>query len=295
MGIFGLDFSWGRPSIDAMLAEGYTFVLRYLSYDTTGKNLTKAEADSYINAGLAIGSNWEYAADAALKGWNQGVKDAQAGADQHAACGGPPDAPIYFSVDWDASESQQDEINDYLNGCASVVGLARVGLYAGYWPLKRCLDAGVCTWAWQTYAWSGGNWDTRAHIRQIQNGISVGGADCDRNEAMTENYGQWGSGGGGVAPPSGGAPAFPFGSGHYLGTPRSDDRCHSGYYSSTDASAVRTWQSQMKTRGWSIGVDGQYGPQSESTCRSFQAEKGLGVDGLTGPQTWQAAWTAPVT
>jgi hypothetical protein len=58
---------------------------------------------------------------------------------------------------------------------------------------------------------------------------------------------------------------------------------------------VRTWQQKMSSRGWTIGVDQIYGPQSEKVCRQFQAEKGLAVDGLVGPQTWSATWTAPVT
>jgi putative peptidoglycan binding protein/N-acetylmuramoyl-L-alanine amidase-like protein len=58
---------------------------------------------------------------------------------------------------------------------------------------------------------------------------------------------------------------------------------------------VGTWQQQMRSRGWSIDVDSVYGPASEQVCRLFQYEKGLGVDGLVGPQTWAAAWTAPVT
>jgi hypothetical protein len=97
-------------------------------------------------------------------------------------------------------------------------------------------------------------------------------------------------------PPSGGkAPAFPYPSSDYLGQPSSDPHCHSGFYGGVDATNVRTWQQQMANRGWTIGVDGQYGPQSESVCRQFQSEKGLGVDGLVGPQTWGAAWTSPVT
>lgn len=51
----------------------------------------------------------------------------------------------------------------------------------------------------------------------------------------------------------------------------------------------------MKNRGWSISVDGIYGPASASTCRKFQQEKGLSVDGIVGPQTWAAIWNAPVT
>ncbi|MGH3745820.1 MAG: peptidoglycan recognition protein family protein [Micromonosporaceae bacterium] len=59
--------------------------------------------------------------------------------------------------------------------------------------------------------------------------------------------------------------------------------------------AVRTWQAQMRKRGWTIGVDGAYGPQSEKVCRAFQREKKLGADGIVGPKTWAAAWTAPIT
>jgi Putative peptidoglycan binding domain/N-acetylmuramoyl-L-alanine amidase len=58
---------------------------------------------------------------------------------------------------------------------------------------------------------------------------------------------------------------------------------------------VRVWQDKMRSRGWSIGVDGQFGPQSEDVCKKFQREKGLGADGLVGPQTWNATWSAPVT
>lgn len=59
--------------------------------------------------------------------------------------------------------------------------------------------------------------------------------------------------------------------------------------------AMRTWQSRMRVRGWVIGVDGIFGPQSLGVVRAFQAEKHLGVDGIIGPKTWGAAWTAPIT
>jgi hypothetical protein len=60
-------------------------------------------------------------------------------------------------------------------------------------------------------------------------------------------------------------------------------------------SSVSTWQQRMRTRGWNIGVDGQYGEQSKRVCLAFQQEKGLLVDGVVGPETWYAAWTAPIT
>ena len=58
---------------------------------------------------------------------------------------------------------------------------------------------------------------------------------------------------------------------------------------------VRTWQSKMRSRGWSIDVDQIYGPGSERVCRSFQSEKRLTVDGKVGPQTWSMTWTAPIS
>lgn len=96
-------------------------------------------------------------------------------------------------------------------------------------------------------------------------------------------------------PPAGKAPPFPYPSSDYLGQPSSDPHCHSGYYGGVDQQNVRIWQQQMANRGWSIGVDGMFGPSSSSIARQFQAEKGLAQDGLVGPQTWATSWTAPVT
>jgi hypothetical protein len=91
------------------------------------------------------------------------------------------------------------------------------------------------------------------------------------------------------------APKFPYPSDHWIGQPSNDERNHSGCYGDPDKSHVKTWQSKMKDRGWSLGVDGCYGPESENVCRQFQDEKGLGVDGDVGPKTWGATWSEPVT
>lgn len=58
---------------------------------------------------------------------------------------------------------------------------------------------------------------------------------------------------------------------------------------------VKTWQNRMRARGWSLKADGVYGPASEVVCRAFQREKHLTEDGEVGPQTWAAAWTAPIS
>lgn len=61
------------------------------------------------------------------------------------------------------------------------------------------------------------------------------------------------------------------------------------------STTVKAWQRRMKERGWNIEVDGYYGHQSAGIAVKFQREKKLTVDGLLGPNTFQAAWLAPVT
>jgi peptidoglycan hydrolase-like protein with peptidoglycan-binding domain len=63
----------------------------------------------------------------------------------------------------------------------------------------------------------------------------------------------------------------------------------------TQGHGTAQWQGQMVARGWSLAVDDMYGGESERICSQFQQEKGLSVDGVVGPETWAATWTAPVT
>lgn len=56
---------------------------------------------------------------------------------------------------------------------------------------------------------------------------------------------------------------------------------------------VRDWQDQMRKRGWRISVDSEFGPDCDRIAREFQAEKGLTVDGIVGPNTWAKSWRAP--
>ncbi|WP_394843492.1 DUF1906 domain-containing protein [Pendulispora brunnea] len=199
----GVDYSWSRPSPSGLRSAGYTFAVRYLSYDTSGshgKILFKPEAEALTAAGVDIVANWEWGADDALDGYNGGVEDAREALRVANNAGMPAGRPIYFSVDFDATPGQQATINSYFDGVISVLGRDRVGGYGGYYVIKRLFDAGKITWGWQTYAWSGGQWDSRAQLRQVQNGVVVAGGEVDIDEAFTEDFGQWhytGGGGGG--------------------------------------------------------------------------------------------------
>lgn len=191
MAVFGVDYGWGRPGASALKRAGAKFACRYLSHDTSGKNLTRGEADDLSGAGIWLVVVWESAAKRPLDGRSAGVADARDAAAQAKACGMPDDRPIYFAADWDASAGQQDEIDAYLDGAASVLGRGRVGLYAGHGPVKRAFDAKKIAYGWQTYAWSGGAWDARAQLRQYSNDHEINGVGVDYDRAVKSDYGQW--------------------------------------------------------------------------------------------------------
>lgn len=58
---------------------------------------------------------------------------------------------------------------------------------------------------------------------------------------------------------------------------------------------VRIYQQRLKTRGWKISVDGDFGPDMEHVVRQFQREKGLAATGTVNRTTWGAAWSAKIT
>jgi len=51
---------------------------------------------------------------------------------------------------------------------------------------------------------------------------------------------------------------------------------------------VRTVQYLLRHHGFSIGVDRIFGAQTQEAVRGFQRNRGLGVDGIVGNQTWPA-------
>jgi hypothetical protein len=162
-------------------------VCRYLSPGgpgLPGKLLTAGEYQQLQAAGVSVVLNWETSADRMLGGYDAGRADALSADSVTRNLGVPSDRPIFFSADWDASPAQQATIDAYLAGVASVIGLPRTGVYGSYYVCKRSLDNGTATWAWQAGAWSGGQIEPRAHIYQRIGSVTVGGVECDVNEAQ---------------------------------------------------------------------------------------------------------------
>lgn len=189
-----LDYSDARPTPQQIKAK-YIGVLRYVAplgkqsgtafggADNSHKVITAAEYKALGAAGLTVVLNWEWYDVRPRGGAAAGIADAQEALRQANALGYT--GPIYFSVDFDASEADQPAINAYIQACAQVIGKARLGAYGGYWPLKRLFDAGLITYGWQTLAWSGGQRESRAHL--YQTGKQDLGA-CDINDVLKDNW-----------------------------------------------------------------------------------------------------------
>lgn len=188
----GVDYAWDRPTVAGLAAANKRFVVRYGGPGSAGKQLDAAEARALIAAGIALVANAEGAADGLKGGRTAGIAWAR-DADAHfRALGMPADRPIYLSVDFDADSAHWPAIDAALRGAAEVLGAARVGVYGGYDTIAHCVNAGTARWFWQTYAWSGGRWHPRAHIRQYRNHVPLAGGTVDLCQAMVADYGQWG-------------------------------------------------------------------------------------------------------
>ncbi len=183
----GID-ALNPPPSATIKAAGKSFVCRYL------KNATRAQLAADRAAGIATvlifeSSGVDFTGLAA-----QGRLDATTAKAQCAALG-VPGQPVYFAID--AGTNLLQDVNDYLSGCVEVLGLPLVGVYGSYDVVGAALAGRYCTYAWQTYAWSGGLLEPTCHLYQYDNGQSIDGygVDLDRTVVSDVDFGQikWGA------------------------------------------------------------------------------------------------------
>ncbi|MBE9223883.1 peptidoglycan-binding protein [Phormidium sp. LEGE 05292] len=51
---------------------------------------------------------------------------------------------------------------------------------------------------------------------------------------------------------------------------------------------VKYLQQLLNKKGYSLKVDGDFGPHTVAAVKQFQKSHGLAVDGVVGPKTWNA-------
>jgi glycoside hydrolase-like protein/putative peptidoglycan binding protein len=278
--MLGLDYAGARPGAAAIAAAGYGFVVRYLTSGgpgLPGKLLTLLEYADLQSRGIAVVVNWETTADRMRAGYSAGVSDAQSADMVVHTLRHPADRPIYFSADWDATPADQAEIDDYLRGVASVIGTPRTGVYGGYYVVKRCLDNHTATWAWQTMAWSGGQIDPRIHLLQRIGYASVGGVQCDVNEARQTDFGQYLT-----------SEPIP------LLDPGPDSIPDMAFgQTSNDVRRLQDWCNHELAAYSHLPVTGLYGPMTAAVIAEFQRRIGIpdGDGRNVGPRTKVGLWT----
>lgn len=188
-----IDEAWAKSNPYAARLAGYGGIIGYLSEDNTGKNLTRADIDAIHAQGLAVGFADEYGATEALGGSSAGRARAIKTQVYASALGAPRGTAFYAPADWDVGPGQMSLVLDYAVAHDAYLrdNFYRGGMYGGY-PVCAYLRAhGYTGLLWQTYAWSGGQWLDGVAIRQTRNGIIVGGANVDQDEAEVIDWGQW--------------------------------------------------------------------------------------------------------
>lgn len=238
----------------ALFAAGKKFAIRYIGPGGTWKHMTRAEYDRLVAAGLMVALVAEGAATDMLSGSAKGVQQAQQAQQALKDLGLPENTPIYFAADWDVQSAQWSACRAYLQGAASVVGLSRVGIYAGYDAVSWAVRDGVATLFWQTYAWSEGRWHPANHVEQYKNGVSMAGGSLDLCRSKQDYFGQIGG---------------------------SSVTINGEYCSFGDKGwAVNRLQMKLADVGFTLGQDGIYGDQTAGALVAADARYGgiLGAD-----------------
>ncbi len=189
----GVDYAYGfRTGLGAALkAADKQFACRYLSGGSQ-KDLTKAEIADLTGAGVAVVVVFETDGKTGpLMGAAGGQMDARAAVAQAQSLGIPANACIYFAVDFGATSGNAPALQAYFEAARAICHAAgyRCGDYGGLATVTG--EHGHVDCEWQTYAWSGGNWDGSANVEQYLNGQSICGITADLDRAITADFGQF--------------------------------------------------------------------------------------------------------
>jgi Domain of unknown function (DUF1906) len=183
-----VDYSFARPGGGAIAAAGHAGVVRYLApinAQTRAKLLTPDEVADLRSHGLSIAMVWEGGSSRALAGTPAGIGDAAEANRQANVLGAPPDAAIYYAVDFDADPSA---IAAYFQG-VTITRRRPVGVYGSWKVVEAILASGLAILGWQTSAWSAGRRSAQAALFQRPGASNVPGTDI--NDCQRDDWGQW--------------------------------------------------------------------------------------------------------
>lgn len=179
-----------EDTISCLQENGLSFVGRYYSDTThiTGKKLTAVEAQLLSSAGIDIVTVYEDAPTSYdYFSASRGTKDANGALAQALSVGQPQESAIYFTVDYDAPQSDIDgNITAYFEAVAAAIGTQYVvGVYGSGDTCTAILQSGYAQLAWlaQSTGWGGYHDFTDWVIKQGNEG-SICGLNSDSDVAQ---------------------------------------------------------------------------------------------------------------
>lgn len=220
-----LDYAGGVPSAAAIKRAGFQGAVRYVSARRPGAEWMKAkpllvtESRRLQAAGLEIVSCYQFGKDATAD-WKGGAESgrlhSELGMQLHVGAGGPRGVPIYACIDDNPTRKQfTDQIAPYLRAWAGHMNSQgmKLGVYGNHNVVEWCRQEHIGTHFWMHDWGSGGRIHPATNIHQlpVRQGTRVDGIECDINDVMKSEYGQWSAAGGvqdpGATAPAPGAPA----------------------------------------------------------------------------------------
>lgn len=150
------DFSYSKPPPDALLTNGFTGFIGYVSVPPSNpdKNISKEQCRGYLDAGLNGGLVWEMSAASSTFGARVGATHGRQAADEVHARGLPEDVPIMVADDCGTTTANIGPKQDYMQAFNGNSGWpAGIGIYGGVKTLVRCQGLWRIGWV-PTSAWS---------------------------------------------------------------------------------------------------------------------------------------------
>ena len=192
----------------SLLKNNYQFVVRYYNINNPSKNLSLAEAHYLSNAGLGIVAIWEnsYPTSSTYFSYDIGVHDGtSAYYYANKQIGQPLGSPIYFAVDYDASEDDVNKlvsayfqgIKDGFNTISGGNPLYSIGVYGSGLVCSMLLEKNLVSFTWlaQSMGWRLSKTFTNYNLRQsLQKTECIeigGGVIGDPNESPNDQEGSF--------------------------------------------------------------------------------------------------------
>lgn len=203
----GLDTATpcSQGTIDAIIQAGYTFIVRYYCTGNLSKRLKLEEAQRLSDSGLWVVSvfqdyNNSISRFSAPLGKANGKSACQYARD---VIGQPCETPIYFAVDFDATDGEaKGAVRDYFEAINSAFATAiaegryKVGVY-GSGAVCRYIkdDAKLAEYSWLSMStgwrdYRDYNGQNRWNLKQIK-AIEINGVEFDTNESNPVGGGGW--------------------------------------------------------------------------------------------------------